>query len=53
MFVKFYLRFAKGLHLFAINEITVKLKRGILSQGDFVWRDFVAGGFGRAPVLEH
>ena len=34
MFVKFYLWLAKGLHLFNINEITVKLN---------MW-DFVAEG---------
>ena len=36
MFVKFYLWFENGLHLVNINEITVKLKSGILSRGDVV-----------------
>ena len=51
MFVKFNLWFAKGLHLFNINEITVKLKRGILSQGGFCRGDFVAGGFCRRSFI--
>ena len=54
MFVKFYLWLAKGLHLFNINEITVKLKRGDFVGADFLGvADFVVGDFvgGRDFVL--